>query len=166
MVEAIFPTLPAREVLGDQLLQRDVVQIVIQSPPGRDLTDDEDSCSVPSRRQIIEKASHTSDRLAPALAAWEGFVEVRGSIPSVRFRRSSIAFAVVALSEPPVEKDRHATGPEGNLSGLCGTAKVGTEHRRDPVVSPSLPTLRPARDLAQTGACGAIPRRRRARCPH
>jgi hypothetical protein len=29
MVEAIFPTLPPLEVLGDQPLQRDVVQIVI-----------------------------------------------------------------------------------------------------------------------------------------
>jgi pimeloyl-ACP methyl ester carboxylesterase len=154
-IEAIFPTFPPLEVLGDQLLQRDVVQMVIQTPPGRDVADDEDSCSVPSRRQIIEKTSDASDRLAPALAAREGFVEVRGSIPSVGLGPSSIAFAVVALSKPPVEKDRHPTEPEGNLSGLRGTAKVGTEHRRDPVVSPSPSQL--SGELATTLTQAAVP---------
>src|SRR5215213_256680 len=140
-VEAVLPAGLPLEDLVDQILERNAAHIVIETPSRRDVADDEHSCSVPSRHQVLEEAADAGDRLAPALAARERQVDVRDSIASVRFGRIAVAFAVVTLAQSPVEQDRRTSGSERDVRGLHGTAKVGAEHGRDPVVPSSFTEL-------------------------
>src|SRR5258708_895368 len=107
-VEVILPAGPPLEDLVDQVLERDTAQVMIETPPRRNVADDEDSGVVPSKGQVLEEAGDTGDRLAPTLAARERLVDVRGSVASVRFGRIAVAFAVVTLAQPPIEQDRWA----------------------------------------------------------
>ena len=114
---------------------------MIEAPPRRDVADDEDSISVPSRCEVVEEAADAGDRLPPALPARERLVDVRSSIAAVRFGRIAVPLAVVALTQAPVEQDRRGSGGEGDVGGLDSPAKVGAEHGRDPVVPSSFTEL-------------------------
>jgi len=83
-VEAVLPSGPPFEHLVDQVLERDTADVVIEAPSRRDVADDEDSSSVPSRCEVVEESPDAGDRLPPALPARERLVDVRSSIASVR----------------------------------------------------------------------------------
>ena len=118
---------------------------MIEAPPGRDVADDEDSRVVPARRQVLEESAHAGDRLAPALAARERLVDVGSAIVSVRFGWIAVAFAVVTLTQSPVEQDRWAFCAERDVGGLYRTAKVGAELGRDPSSRRRSPSSRACR---------------------
>src|SRR5262249_21229709 len=157
--EPVLPAGPPPEDLVDELSERDAVQVVVEPPSGRDVADDDHTGTVLARRQIAQKAADARDRFAPALPAGEGLVEMGGSILAVRLRRLGVAFAVVALAQSPVEKDRHAARGEGDLGGLEGPTKIGAEHDGEVVAPPSRSQL--ASLLATTrGEAAVAPTRR------
>src|SRR5205814_6995921 len=126
-VEAVLPAGPPLEDLVDQVLERDTEHVVIETPPRRDVADDEDSSSVPSRCEVIEEAADAGDRLPPALPARERLVDVRSWIASVRFGRIAVPLAVVAFAQAPVEQAGRRSRGERDVGRFHGTAEVAAE---------------------------------------
>src|SRR5204862_7598338 len=94
------------------------------------------------------------DRLPPALPTRERLVDVRSWIASVRFGRIAVPLAVVAFAQAPVEQDGRRSRGERDVGRLHGTAEVGAEHGRDPVVPTSFSQL--ASELTSTLGKAAV----------
>lgn len=54
------------EVLLGELFELDTGDEVVQAPPGRDVTDDEDSLPVPAQWQVAEEPADAGNGLPPA----------------------------------------------------------------------------------------------------
>src|SRR5215469_8628462 len=71
-----------------------------------------------------------------------------------------VQLPVIALTKPPVQKDRVTSASESNVRGFDGPGQVGAEHRGDPVVGTAdakLLSLYPVPSRQTTGqpACRA-----------
>jgi hypothetical protein len=126
---------------GDQLLERPAAEKMLEGPAGRGVTDDENPLASPTHGHVIEEPADAGDRLSPAFASLVRDIEMSASRPMELGHRHTVAFAVVALSEPPVVKDRDRRARKGDSNGLDGAVKVRREDGGDPIVATALTYL-------------------------
>lgn len=132
--DAILPALFPFEVSGNQVVKPVTVDEVIESPASRDVTDYQHTLSFPTQLKITKEAADPHHRLPPGLSARVRRIEKLHLVCVQKRRRHPVAFAVVALSEPPVMKDWEAGAIERDSRRLHCTSKIRREDGRESVV--------------------------------
>src|SRR6266581_4936623 len=69
LAHPVLPSFLPREVPGNEILQRDAADEVVQAPPSGDMTDDEDPLPVPAQWQVIKEPVEAHNGLPPAFPA-------------------------------------------------------------------------------------------------
>jgi hypothetical protein len=146
LADPVLPSFLPCELLLDEILQRDAADVVVQAPPGGDVTDEQDPLPVPAQRQVGEEAADARCGLPPAFPARIRPVQVLAPAGVQLGHRHPVAPPVVAFAQPPVIQHRDRGLGEGNGCCLGSPGQVGAEHRRDPVApaAAQLPRLHPA----------------------